>query len=109
VPAVADPAAYHGCLCRPRIQPTKKGSPVNLRGKVSISSYWMVLTAGVPPPGVIPNWANTPSNGYVLIVVGTIVMYVAAVLRFYTRIFIRDKMAADDCKHFSPRKSLLRD
>jgi hypothetical protein len=61
--------------------------------------------AGKPPPGVVPNFEDPESTGHLLIIVGSVVMaimLVTATLRFYTRIFIRRKAAADDCKAFTP-------
>jgi len=59
--------------------------------------------AGVPPPGVVPNLANPPWDGYIFIIVGSIVMaimYITAALRLYTKIYIRRRIGADDCKSF---------
>ncbi|OJJ98505.1 hypothetical protein ASPACDRAFT_1857760 [Aspergillus aculeatus ATCC 16872] len=57
------------------------------------------VPAATPPPGVTANLVDPPSDGNILIIVGTIlmsVMFVIAGLRFYTRICIRRKMSADD-------------
>ncbi|KAL2793386.1 hypothetical protein BJX66DRAFT_326055 [Aspergillus keveii] len=55
--------------------------------------------AGRPPPGIISRLVNPPSDGYILVVVGSIVMAItltAAMLRFYAKIAIRKKMRPDD-------------
>ncbi|PYH88577.1 hypothetical protein BO71DRAFT_391299 [Aspergillus ellipticus CBS 707.79] len=55
--------------------------------------------AGIPPPGITPNLSNPPSDGYIMVVVGSIGMAVtltAATLRFYAKLFIRKKMRPDD-------------
>ena len=58
------------------------------------------IPAGPPPPGVIPNFVNPPSDGYILIVVGSLlmtVMFLLATLRFYTKIFVVKNTTWDDC------------
>ena len=60
-----------------------------------------VTPAGMPPPGVIPNFVNPDTRGPVLIIVGTIfmvLMLVLATLRYYTKFFIVRKTSWDDCK-----------
>ncbi|KAI0410417.1 hypothetical protein F5X98DRAFT_386111 [Xylaria grammica] len=55
--------------------------------------------AGVPPPGVEPNFVNPPSSANVLIIVGTIlliIMLVFASIRFYVKVIVRRKVTADD-------------
>ncbi|KAJ3571854.1 hypothetical protein NPX13_g5237 [Xylaria arbuscula] len=55
--------------------------------------------AGVPPPGVEPNFLNPPSSANVLIIVGTVllvIMLVFASIRFYVKVIVRRKVTADD-------------
>lgn len=57
--------------------------------------------AAMPPAGVMPNLIDPPSGAPVLITVSTVlfaIMLVFAALRFYVKLAIRHKMAADDCK-----------
>jgi hypothetical protein len=59
--------------------------------------------AGIPPPGVIPNFVNPPSDGPVLIIVGTILMAIMlflAGIRLYFKALVRRKLSADDCACF---------
>ncbi|TGJ78224.1 hypothetical protein E0Z10_g10540 [Xylaria hypoxylon] len=55
--------------------------------------------AGIPPPGVQPNFADPPSSAPVLIAVGTAllaIMLVFASIRFYVKVVIHRKVTADD-------------
>ncbi|PQE22364.1 integral membrane protein [Rutstroemia sp. NJR-2017a WRK4] len=62
--------------------------------------------AGVPPPGVIPNFINGPTRAPLLNAVGTCmvaIMLVLASLRFYTKLVVVKKTTWDDsgsaCKY----------
>lgn len=58
-----------------------------------------VTPAGVPPPGVIPNFVNPPTVGYNVIGVVSALVAIAftfVALRLYTAIAIKRKMLADD-------------
>ena len=61
-----------------------------------------VTPAGKPPPGVIPNFTNPPSNGHILIEVGSVLvalMLVFVGVRMYTKLKIVGKTTPDDCKY----------
>ena len=54
-----------------------------------------------PPPGVIPNFVNPPSQGYVTVVVLAICLAITTpivLLRIYVRYFINRRLWWDDCK-----------
>ncbi|PQE12378.1 integral membrane PTH11 protein [Rutstroemia sp. NJR-2017a BVV2] len=62
--------------------------------------------AGVPPPGIIPNFINGPTRAPLMNVVGTCmvaIMLVLASLRFYTKLVVVKKTTWDDsgsaCKY----------
>ena len=62
------------------------------------------IPAALPPPGVVPNPEHPYSSGYILIVVGTIlltVMLLSVCIRIYTKIRIVKKSSPDDCKLMS--------
>ena len=53
-----------------------------------------------PPPGVVPNFVNPYNQGPILLVIGSILIVLMAVLvsvRAYTKIYIQRKLAWDDC------------
>ncbi|KAE8168175.1 hypothetical protein BDV40DRAFT_294723 [Aspergillus tamarii] len=57
------------------------------------------IPAGTPPPGVESNLVDPPSDGYILYIVGGIVMglmYITAGLSLYAKLTIRRRMAPDD-------------
>ncbi|KAF2274905.1 uncharacterized protein EI97DRAFT_93477 [Westerdykella ornata] len=57
------------------------------------------IPAAVPPPGVVPNFVDPPSDGYVLIAVGAAlmaVMFLFAGIRFFVKLRIQHKVSADD-------------
>ena len=59
------------------------------------------MPAALPPSGVVPDPEHPHSDGYILIVVGTIlltIMILSVCVRIYTKIRIVKKSSADDCK-----------
>lgn len=59
------------------------------------------IPAGTPPLGVESNLVDPPSDGYILYIVGGIVMglmYITAGLSLYAKLTIRRRMAPDDCE-----------
>jgi len=63
------------------------------------------MPAGVPPPGVIPNFIDPPSlKGELLIinVVFTTLMMIFVTVRLISRGFISKQIGIDDCKASRP-------
>jgi hypothetical protein len=59
------------------------------------------LPAGIPPPGVLPNFINPPSRDVELIVLNTIfltLMWTVVLIRLYAKGRILRTMGWDDCK-----------
>ena len=57
--------------------------------------------AGVPPPGVIPNFVNPHSSGPTLIAVGSVsvaLMMCFVAVRIYTKVMIVGKFSPNDCE-----------
>ena len=57
--------------------------------------------AGMPPPGVVPNLVNPDTQGPVLLIVGSILMFfmlLLASMRFFTKLFIVRHTTWDDCE-----------
>ncbi len=57
--------------------------------------------AGVPPPGVVPNFVNPHSSGSTLIAVGSVsmaLMMCFVAVRIYTKVMIVGKFSPDDCE-----------
>ena len=57
--------------------------------------------AGVPPPGVVPNFVNPHRNSLTLIVVGSVsvaLMMCFVAVRIYTKVAIVRKYSPDDCE-----------
>ena len=57
--------------------------------------------AGIPPPGVVPNFASPHTNGPTLITVGSIslaIMMCSVAVRNYTKVVIVRKYSPDDCE-----------
>jgi len=66
--------------------------------------------AGVPPPGVIPNFAHPKSQGYILIIVTAIcysLMLPIVILRVYCRNWINRSFGLDDGKLASQREGTV--
>lgn len=58
-----------------------------------------ITPAGMPPAGVIPNLSNPPTIGYTLVAVASILMAIMLMivcLRFYSALYVRRKVHADD-------------
>lgn len=61
--------------------------------------------AGVPPAGHIPNFSNPPTVGYTLVAVASVLMVIMLLivsLRFYSALYVRRKVHADDCTFLHP-------
>ena len=57
--------------------------------------------AGVPSPGVVPNFVNAHSSGPTLIAVGSVsvtLMVCLVTVRMYTKVVIVRKYSPDDCE-----------
>lgn len=57
--------------------------------------------AGVPPPGVVPNFVNPHKNSPTLIAVGSVslaLMVCFVAVRIYTKVVIVRKFSPDDCE-----------
>ena len=59
------------------------------------------VLAGVPPPGVVPNFVNPHKNSPTLIAVGSVslvLMVCFIAVRIYTKVVIVRKFSPDDCE-----------
>ena len=57
--------------------------------------------AGIPPPGVVPNFASPHTSGPTLIAVGSVsvaIMMCSVAVRIYTKVVIVRKYSPDDCE-----------
>ena len=60
------------------------------------------LPAGIPPPGVVPNFKNPPSLAQPIIAVHAVFLSLAVLfvaLRLYTKIFLTRLLRWDDCEY----------
>lgn len=67
---------------------------------VIMSAFDLMLPAGIPPPGVIPNFVNPESRGPVSVIVCTIAMVLMisfVMIRFYAKLGIIRRRNWDDC------------
>ena len=56
--------------------------------------------AGIPPPGIVPNFVHPHSNGSTLIIVGSVsvaLMMCFVAVRIYTKVMIVGNFGPDDC------------
>ena len=57
--------------------------------------------AGIPPPGVVPNFVDPPSTGGTYVLVGSVflaIMVSFVLLRIYYKLRIAKRFTPDDCK-----------
>ena len=68
----------------------------------SIDLAQLALTpAGVPPPGVVPDFVHPHSNGLTLIIVGSVsvaLMMCFVTVRIYSKVMIVGNFSPDDCE-----------
>jgi hypothetical protein len=58
-----------------------------------------ITPAGKPPAGIIPILSNPPTIGYTLVAVASVLMAITLLivcLRFYSALYVRGKLHADD-------------
>lgn len=63
------------------------------------SSYYANLPAGIPPPGVKPNFANPYSIAPVIIILSAVftsLMVIVVGMRLFSKAFVIRKLGADD-------------
>ena len=68
------------------------------------------IPAGVPPPGVVPNFVNPHSNAPILITVGSVsvaLMMCFVAVRIYSKAMIVGKFSADDCELLTVTQPLV--
>ena len=59
--------------------------------------------AGMPPPGVIPNYENPESRAYEAVAAGAVIMSIMLIFVFmkvYARAAVTKTLGSDDCKTF---------
>lgn len=62
---------------------------------------YSILPAGIPPPGVTPNFVNPESRGSTAIIVNIVSMTLVVCFvmsRFYSKYYVLHKPSWDDCK-----------
>lgn len=60
------------------------------------------VPAAKPPPGVLPNYTNPYSDGPILIIVGSILVFIMLIFvgaRIFTKIKITRRSSPDDCTY----------
>jgi hypothetical protein len=60
------------------------------------------MPALAPPPGVVPNFIDPPTNRaaiFVVFVTCLVIMTLAVAIRMYTKIFMLKKLAIEDCEY----------
>lgn len=61
-------------------------------------AFWPIIP---PPPGQVSNFIDSPSRGYLLTAIGSVVLALQILffsLRMYSRMFVARKLRWDDCK-----------
>jgi hypothetical protein len=59
------------------------------------------MPALAPPPGVVPNFVDPPTNRtaiFGVFVTCLVIMTLAVAIRMYTKIFMLKKLAVEDCE-----------